>query len=195
SAGGALAMKYALDALEDPQLARPDRILLLTPMIGITRFARFAGLASLPAILPPFATAAWLSVVPEFNPFKYNSFPVNGARQSFRLTDALQAQIQRLARDSRLGGVPPIMTFQSVMDFTVGTRALLTGLYPYLAVNGSEIVMFELNRSVKCSPRLRESSYVAIDRLTPGTPQTFRFTVITSAGDDTAATVERSIAP
>ncbi|HEX7158270.1 MAG TPA: alpha/beta hydrolase, partial [Edaphobacter sp.] len=44
SNGGALAMKYALDALEDPKLARPDRILLFTPMIGITRFARFAGL-------------------------------------------------------------------------------------------------------------------------------------------------------
>ncbi len=75
SNGGALAMKYSLDALEDPKLSRPDRILLFTPMIGITRFARFAGLAALPAILPPFAKAAWLSVVPEFNPFKYNSFP------------------------------------------------------------------------------------------------------------------------
>jgi hypothetical protein len=36
-------------------------------MIGITRFARFAGLAALPAILPAFAKAAWLSVLPEFN--------------------------------------------------------------------------------------------------------------------------------
>ena len=67
-------------------------------MIGITRFARFAGLAGLPALLPAFANAAWLSNLPEFNPFKYNSFPVNGARQSYRLTDTLQAQIQRLAR-------------------------------------------------------------------------------------------------
>jgi len=55
-------------------------------MIGITRFARFAGLAGLPAIFPVFAKAAWLAVLPEFNPFKYNSFPVNGGRQSFRLT-------------------------------------------------------------------------------------------------------------
>ena len=50
SNGGALAMKYSLDALEDPHLARADRVLLFTPMIGITRFARFAGLAALPAI-------------------------------------------------------------------------------------------------------------------------------------------------
>ena len=43
--GGALAVKYALDALENPQLARPDRLILLSPMIGITRFARLAGVA------------------------------------------------------------------------------------------------------------------------------------------------------
>jgi alpha-beta hydrolase superfamily lysophospholipase len=93
SNGGALALKYALDA----KLARPDHLVLISPMIGITQFARFAGLAGLPSIFPAFAKAAWLSVLPEFNPFKYNSFPVNGARQSYLLTNALQQQITRLA--------------------------------------------------------------------------------------------------
>ena len=86
SNGGALALMYALDSLSDEKLSRPDRLVLISPMVGITRFARFAGLAGLPAILPAFAKAAWLGIVPEFNPFKYNSFPVNGARQSYRLT-------------------------------------------------------------------------------------------------------------
>ena len=60
SNGGALALKYALDALGDESLPRPDRLFLISPMIGITSFARFAGLAGLPAILPAFARAAWL---------------------------------------------------------------------------------------------------------------------------------------
>jgi alpha-beta hydrolase superfamily lysophospholipase len=68
-------------------------------MIAVTPFARFAGLAGLPALLPAFAKAAWLSVLPEFNPFKYNSFPVNAARQAYRLTAALQSQIQPLSRE------------------------------------------------------------------------------------------------
>ena len=51
SNGGALALKYALDAIADPQQTRPDRLVLISPMIGITRFARFAGLAGLPAII------------------------------------------------------------------------------------------------------------------------------------------------
>jgi len=195
SNGGALAMKYALDALENPQLVRADRILLLTPMIGITRFARFAGLAGLPAVLPAFANAAWLSIVPEFNPFKYNSFPVNGARQSYRLTDALQTQIHRLARASRLGSLPPVMTFQSVIDFTVSTPAILTRLYAHLPDNGSEIVLFDVNRTLKFAPLLRPTAYVAVDRLAPRTPRSYRFTVIANASEDSDKTVERSIAP
>jgi alpha-beta hydrolase superfamily lysophospholipase len=195
SNGGALAVKYSLDAIEDPKLARADRLVLFTPMIGITRFARFAGLAGLPALLPPFASAAWLSNLPEFNPFKYNSFPVNGARQSYRLTDALQAQIQRLSRAGQLDTMPPVLTFQSVIDFTVSTPAILTALYAFLPDNGSEIVLFDVNRTVKFGPLLRPSSYVALDSLTPTSPQPYRFTAIVNAGDDSDATVERSIAP
>jgi alpha-beta hydrolase superfamily lysophospholipase len=55
SNGGALALKYALDALENPRLARPDQVVLISPMIGITSFARFAGVLGWPAIFPPFA--------------------------------------------------------------------------------------------------------------------------------------------
>ncbi len=86
SKGGALARKYALDALDNDRLTKPDRIVLILPMTGITQFARFARLAALPAYFLAFAKAAWLYILPEFNPFKYNSFPVNAARQSHRLT-------------------------------------------------------------------------------------------------------------
>ena len=39
------------------------------------------------------------------------------------------------------------------------------------------------------------SSYVALEQLTPAKPQAYRFTAIVNAGDDTDATVERTIAP
>ena len=82
-----------------------------------------------PAVFPAFAKAAWLGIVPEFNPFKYNSFPVNGARQSSLVARALQEQIARHARDGRLAELPPVLTFQSVVDFTVSTRAIVNALY------------------------------------------------------------------
>jgi alpha-beta hydrolase superfamily lysophospholipase len=191
SNGGALALKYALDAISDPQLARPDRLVLISPMIGITRFARFAGLAGLPAILPAFTKAAWLGVVPEFNPFKYNSFPVNGARQSYRLTQVLQRQIARYGRTGLLAQLPPIITFQSVMDFTVSTSAIVSALYAHLPPNGSELVLFDVNRTVKFGPLLRRSADTALTRLLPAGARSYRTTIITNADDGTGE-VERT---
>ena len=52
SNGGALAMKAALDALEDPAIPRADRLVLISPMIGVTSFARFAGLAGAAGLFP-----------------------------------------------------------------------------------------------------------------------------------------------
>ena len=193
SNGGALAMQYALDALGDAKLTRPDRLVLISPMIGITEMARFAGVFGWPAVFPRFARAAWLSVTPEFNPFKYNSFPINGARQSSRLTRALQGQIARYARENRLGELPPVLTFQSVVDFTVSTRAIVTALYAQLPANGSELVLFDINRNAKVSPLLRTNFETALDRLLPAPPRPFRTTIVTNASPDTGEVVERVV--
>jgi alpha-beta hydrolase superfamily lysophospholipase len=193
SNGGALAVKYALDAIEDPQLARPDRIVLISPMIGITRFARFAGLAGLPALLPAFSEAAWLGVVPEFNPFKYNSFPVNGAVQSYRLTQVIQREIAQLARAGKLSQLPPIITFQSVMDFTVSTSAIISALYSHLPPNGSELVLFDVNRTVKFGALLRPAADTALAQLLPRAIRAYRTTIITNADVPNGEEVERVI--
>lgn len=192
SNGGALALKYALDAVDDPALRQADRLILITPMIGITEMARFAGLAGLPAVFPAFAKAAWLGVVPEFNPFKYNSFPVNGARQSSLLTRALQPRIARYARAGRLDELPPIITFQSVADFTVSTRAIVTGLFAQLPPNGSELVLFDINRNTKFGPLMRPDMETAIDRILPAAPRSYRTTIITNASPDSSDVVERT---
>jgi alpha-beta hydrolase superfamily lysophospholipase len=193
SNGGALAVNYALNAIADPRLTRPDRIVLISPMIGITRFARFAGLAGLPALFPPFAEAAWLGVVPEFNPFKYNSFPVNGAVQSYRLTQVLQREIAKLGRTGQLAHLPPIITFQSVMDFTVSTSAIVSALYAHLPANGSELVLFDVNRTVKFGALLRPSADTALARLLPSRARTYRTTIITNADVASGEEVERTV--
>ncbi|ATM88080.1 alpha/beta hydrolase [Yersinia massiliensis] len=189
SNGGALAMKYTLDSLDDPALAKPERVILISPMIGVTSFARFAGIAGWPAIFPAFAKAAWLGIVPEFNPFKYNSFPVNAARQSYLLTSVLQQQIARDSRNNKMEELPPILTFQSLMDSTVSTRAVVTALYNHLPKNGSEVVLFDLNRAASFGPLLRNSSYTALARLLPPPPRNYSTTVITNVSPQSNETV------
>jgi alpha-beta hydrolase superfamily lysophospholipase len=190
SNGGALAVRHALDSLGDASLPRAERIVLVSPMIGVTAFARFAGIAGLPALLPRFAAAAWLDLLPEFNPFKYNSFPVNAARQSWRLSSALQADLQRAAAAGRLGALPPVLTFQSVADATVSAPAVLAALYALLPPGGHEIVLFDVNRNAKLGPLLRPDAFALADRLLPGLPLPYAATLVTNAApgrDDVVA--------
>ena len=193
SNGGALALKYALDAIADDALPKPERVVLLSPMIGITGFARYAGLAGLPAFFPAFARAAWLDVLPEFNPFKYNSFPVNGARQAYQVTQAAQERINQAASDGSIAALPPIHTFQSVADFTVSTRAIVSSLYARLPANGSELTLFDLNRAVGLGPLLDRSMDTIVDRLLPPAPRAFRTTLITNTDSSSLEAVERSV--
>jgi alpha-beta hydrolase superfamily lysophospholipase len=161
----------------------------------VTAFARFAGIAGWPAFFPAFANAAWLSVVPEFIPFKYNSFPINGARQSYQLTQALQGRIDRMARDGRIARLPPILTFQSVVDFTVSTRAIITALYARLPANGSELVLFDLNRTIKFGPLLSSGADLILNRVLPPPPRNWRTVILANASPGDFAMVARITEP
>ena len=195
SNGGALALIYALDAIEDETLARPDKLVLLSPMVGVTRFARFAGLAGLPAILPAFAKSAWLGVLPEFNPFKYNSFTVNAARQSHLLTAALQDRIWRMSQQGRLGNLAPVLTFQSVVDFTVSTQAIIMALYDQLPENGSELVLFDINRNAKLGPLLNEATETLLARTLVPAMRRYRTTVVANISPEESGVEARTVEP
>lgn len=180
SNGGALAIKYALDSIEDPGLVRPTRIILFSPMIGVTEMARFAGVAGWPAVFPAFARAAWLGIMPEFNPFKYNSFPVNGARQSSLLTRTLQPRLTRFSREGRLEAMPPVLTFQSVMDFTTSIHAVIHTLHANLPNNGSELVLFDLNRSASYGPLMRPGTENILGEVLPSPPRHYPVSLVTN---------------
>ena len=194
SNGGALAVKYALDSLSDPKQSKADRLVLISPMIGVTRFARYAGLAGVPAVLPAFSKAAWLSRLPEFNPFKYNSFPVNAARQSWLLTNVLQTQLAALVKQPALSGLPPILSFQSLVDYTVSTPAVVNNLYRLLPANGSELVLFDLNRASDFSGLLTPSASAPIEQLLPAPPRNYQTRLVTNRSPHSSAMVMRSVA-
>lgn len=193
SNGGALAVKYALDSLNDPKQPKADRLILISPMIGVNGFARYAGLAGLPAVLPAFSKAAWLSRLPEFNPFKYNSFPVNAARQSWLLTDVLQRQLTDLSKRAALNDLPPILSFQSLVDFTVSTSAVVNHLYRLLPANGSELVLFDLNRASDFSGLLTPVASAPIEQLLPAPPRSYQTSLITNRSSHSRAMVVRNV--
>ena len=191
SNGAALAITYALAAGTNKALPAPDRLVLLSPMVGLTAFARFAGIAGLPAIIPAFSRAAWLGTVPEYNPYKYNSFPVKAAVESNNLTVKIREKIQAAEADGSIARFPPVLAFQSVVDSTVMTRAVVTGLFAHLPANGSELVLFDINRAAYVGPLLRGSARNALNGLLPAAPRRYTTSIIVNAEPGSEAAVVR----
>jgi len=195
SNGGALVLKYALDAIDgsgDPQAAR---IVLLSPMIGVPKFAWLARVISLLGPLPVFEKARWLDVYPEYNPFKYNSFPANAGLQTWRLTTTLQAQIARITESGRSRELPPVLTFHSLVDATVSTPAVVHALYDVIADERSEVVIFDINRSSGLVPFIQPDDAALVSRLTDASARRYRRTLITNVDPSSLDVVERTVAP
>lgn len=146
SNGASLALKYAMDSTGEAEFRTPDRLFLLSPMIGVGSLARFSRLFYWLGRLEYFRHSRWLDVYPEYDPHKYNSFPMNAGLQGHKLTTVVKAQLQRMSVSGELKHMPPILTFQSLVDATVFSAATLDSLYEKLPENGSELVLFDVNR-------------------------------------------------
>ena len=192
SNGGALAVKYALDALEDRSLPRADRLVLISPMIGVSALAGLARLVGALGVVPYFEKTKWLDVIPEYNPFKFNSFPTHAAVQTASLTRALHRQIDRLAENGRLAEMPPALTFQSLVDATVDAPAVVTQFYAKLPRNGSELVVFDINRLAGLDAFMRQSDRELLNRLMQRSERNFRLTVMTNLNLESLTLVARS---
>ena len=193
SNGGALVLKYALDEVERGDGLRPTRLVLISPMIGVAPFAWMARVISLLGPIPYFEKARWLDVMPEYNPFKYNSFPANAALQSWRLSTDVQAQILRLGKAGRLKDLPPVLAFQSLVDATVSTAAVVHALFDQLDGNGSELVLFDINRLSGMEPFIDPAAATILSRLTDRSPRRYGRSLVTNADQDSLEVVERSI--
>lgn len=146
SNGGAVAMIHTLHALATAAPI-PDRVFLFSPAIGITPFAVASNWHMLFSWMPYFVKSKWLSIEPEYDPFKYNSFPKNAGAQTWAVTREIQRELDRAAADGRLARMPPVLTFQSTVDSTIIARDVVTRLYNRLPANGSELVVFDVNHA------------------------------------------------
>jgi len=146
SNGSALAVHYALSALDDPGLPKPDGLVLVSPAIGVTPLAAFAVWQARLGHLLWLDKLDWNAIEVEYDPSKYNSFAVNAGDQVFRLTSEIQNLLRKNEEAGRLPQLPPMLAFQSVVDTTVSAAALVTGLFEKLPESGHELVFFDINR-------------------------------------------------
>ena len=167
SSGGTLALQYALDALQDSALRRPDRVLLVSPAIELARVAALAEIIDIFSLvpIPVLDKARWQAVALEFDPYKFNSFPVNASRQINRATRALQGALQQADGSGLLVQLPPVVAWQSVVDSTVGSNGLVDRVYARLRQPAHRLVLFDVNRLPELGGVARPAARTLIERI------------------------------
>ena len=165
STGGPLALNFTLDALEGKVSPLPASLVLISPAIGLHPAARLAGLMDGLSVVPGLARLAWLSIAPEFDPYKYNSFATNAGTQVDRLTRNVSRRIADRGRSGPIRGFPPTLVFKSAIDATVSADAVVDSFLKHLGPDGHELVLFDINRFAAKATLLIDDPGLLSDRL------------------------------
>jgi alpha-beta hydrolase superfamily lysophospholipase len=181
STGAALSVEYCLARLQGEDLPIVDRLVLLSPAIGVTQAAALAVWQARLSSLPGLEKVAWDSIGPEFDPYKYVSFAVNAADQIYRLTAVINARMRALSKDGTGVRLPPILAFQSIADSTVTAETLVKVLFSRLSPSGHRLVVFDINRHADAEPLFKPGIRLPVERLFEVHELPFDFVLVTNA--------------
>lgn len=192
SNGGLLALEYGLTCDSDVALRCPDSIILMSPAISMSPVTAIANWHSAVSWLPYFEKFAWLSLLPEVDPFKFTSFPKRAAWEIHRLAK----RTHKLMEDSaRMANLPPVLTFQSAVDNTVSSIAVVDILYSRLAPGASKLVVYDVNRNNTAVHLMHEAHRNPVDFFQAHAPLGYKVTVLRSRSPDSDAIDAYSLLP
>lgn len=205
SNGAALTVRYVLSTLEDPEsLPRVDRIVLISPQIAVTKAAGLAIWQARIGRVLGLRKLAWQNVSPEYDPFKYGSFPINAGVIAHQLTGINRSSISRLQASGKLENFPPVLTFQSVVDATVSSSAVVEELFARLPPHSRqqedrplhhELVAFDVNRTVESQPLIRVAPMSRAREILEDPSRSFAFTLLTNETPTSLAVAEKQWPP
>jgi len=191
SNGAALALDHALESIDDPELPKPASLILISPSIGVSAAAALAGPTATASKVPGLGRFAWTQTTLEFDPYKYNSFPVNGGAIARRLTQSVASRIAKLSQTDQAANFPPVLVFKSAVDATVSIDAVVDRLLARLPDNGNELVLFDINRSAVHSILLVSDPGPITSRLMQDDSLPFAITLVANDSPTSASIVTR----
>jgi alpha-beta hydrolase superfamily lysophospholipase len=180
SNGGALAVNYALECLENPVLPKAKGLVLFSPEIGVSPAAALAVWQGRIGHWLGLEQLAWTSVSLEYDPYKYGSFATNAGDLAHRITTAIDQRLGKLAAAGKLGDFPPVIAFQSAVDATVSAPDLVVRLFDRLPPNGHELVLFDINRWAKIEHLLTRDPAADLARLLANPKHPFKLSIATN---------------
>ena len=195
STGAPLALDFTLNALNGEVSPVPASLVLISPAIGLHPAAALAKWKRRMSILPGLGGLAWLSIQPEFDPYKYNSFTTNAAEQVHSLASSVSGRISNWARRNPNGEFPPILVFKSTVDATVSNNAVVDRLLGVLPPHKHEFVLFDINRLAAKSTILVADPGPFTTRLMNDDDLPFTLTLLTNETPDSNRIVSQTKAP
>lgn len=191
STGGPLAVELSLRALAERDVPLPDGLVLFSPAMGITPLAALTPWQARLGRILGLEKVAWNSIELEYDPFKYRSFPLNAAVQVWRLASHVDAGLAAAEKTGELSGMPPVLSFQSVVDTTIAVPAVVDVLYERLPARSEgpdhALIVYDFNRSTAIEPLLIRDPRRALDELLADGSRGYEFTVVSNTTEDSRA--------
>jgi alpha-beta hydrolase superfamily lysophospholipase len=189
STGAPLAIEYSLSSLEGTDAPQPASLVLISPAIGVSSAAAMASWMGALANLPGLEKFAWTSILPEFDPYKYNSFATNAGDQVHRLTRRVAGRVEAKAASGPIRNFPPTLVFLSTVDATVSVDAVIDNLLEHLAPDRHELVLFDINRRSLNRTLLVSDPGPLTSRLMANANLPFSLTLIANANPESVSVV------
>ncbi len=126
-------------------------------------------------------------MLPEYDPFKYNSFPVNAGTQIYQLTKQLRVERDQAIAGSNWSAMPKVLAFQSVVDATVSAPDVVHEFFSYLRGEGHELVAFDVNRNSLWSELLAQGPLDMMARIRESGPLPFRLSMVANTDPTSSA--------
>lgn len=191
SIGATLALDYTLSALDSNTLTPPSSLVLISPAIRVNAVAALAKFNDALSYVPGFSGLAWLNVMPEFDPYKYNSFPANAGDVTHKVTRSVMKRVAVRRRMNPDNILPPILVLKSAVDSTVSTEAVVDNLLLLIDKNRHELVLFDINRTGAAEILLTENPGPLNDRLLANATLPFGVTFIANETEDSSNVIAR----
>ncbi|QYX63154.1 alpha/beta fold hydrolase [Shewanella putrefaciens] len=187
STGAAIALNHELERISQDKTPDYAGMIFISPAIGLTPSAAAARWQSWIGRLLELDKLQWNSIQVEYDPFKYTSFAVNAGDVVYQLALRNQGLLAGLTLPQR-AQVPSILTFQSVVDATVSTSAVVNNLYQTLPEKGHELVLFDMNRLDVNTKMVSNDPLAGIN----SPAQHYRGTVVENISNETTQVQARS---
>lgn len=184
SNGGLLAVDYALRCNDIEDLPCPDGLVLLSPGLAISPFAAVMNWHAAISWIPYFEKFEWAEILPEVDPFKFTSFPKRPAWEVHKISKRTH---KALSQADQAANLPPILTFQSLVDNTVSAPAITGSLYDNLPANGSELVLYDINRESTLLQLVKNAAEEPVSRYRSAAPLDYDVTILKNRSPSSVA--------